>query len=195
MSDRLASQLNFIVEVDKLKEIQRRSYLVSGSRKENSAEHSWHLTVLALVLGEYANESIDVFKVLRMLVIHDMVEIDAGDFFMYDLTVTQSKADLEQKAADRIFSLLPPDQSQVFHALWQEFEARETPEAKFAAALDRLMPLIHNLKTDGRTWKDHGVTADQVYPLNAGLEKGSRTLWNWVKEELDKAVATGLLPS
>jgi len=195
MATHLSDQIQFLLEADKLKEIERRSYLVSGNRKENSAEHSWHLALMSMVLSEYANESIDRFKVLRMLIVHDLVEIDAGDTFCYDTKGNSSKAAREEKAAERIFGILPDHQGKEFRELWEEFEARQTPEARFAAALDRLMPLLHNLKNHGRSWQENGVTADQVYQRNQHMAEGSQTLWNYIKAELDQAVAAGVLPT
>jgi putative hydrolase of HD superfamily len=193
MNERFERQLAFIIEADRLKEIQRRSYLISGARVENSAEHSWHLALNALILGEYANTGLDTFRVLRMLLIHDLVEIDAGDTFCYDAAGNATKAAREQAAADRLFGLLPPDQGADLRALWEEFEAGVTPEARFAVAMDRLMPVLHNLRNHGRGWREHVVNAEQVLTRNALIGEGSEKLWAWVKGELDRAFADGLL--
>lgn len=191
--DRLLQQIQFIKEIDKLKEISRRSYLLSENRPENSAEHSWHITLMAILLLEHANEDVNVFRVVKMLLIHDIVEIDAGDTFCYDEKANLSKADKELIAAERIFGLLPNDQKTEMIDLWKEFESQGTREAKFAAALDRLMPLIHNLNTGGRAWKENGVVKNQVLKRNEHIKNGSTVLWNYVLAELNNAVKSGVL--
>ena len=149
--NRLQRQIQFIIEIDKLKKIMRQTYLTDQSRKENDAEHSWHLAVMAILLAEYAkDDQIDLFHVLKMLLIHDLVEIDAGDTFCYDEDGNAHKLEKEIQAAERIFNLLPEDQARDFRKLWDEFEARQSPESRFAAALDRLQPLLHNSRTKGR---------------------------------------------
>lgn len=194
-NQRLEKQIDFILEVDRLKTIYRRTYLTDTSRFENSAEHSWHIAVMAMVLAEYANQpEIDRFKVIKMLLIHDLVEIDAGDTFAYDKDAKTDKPEREKTAADRIFNLLPPDQAADFRALWDEFEARSTPEACFAAALDRLQPLIHNLYTRGKSWKEHGVRRDQVVSLNRHMAEGASDLWDFAAGWIEKAVSQGDLP-
>ena len=190
--DRLARQLQFILEIDKLKSIYRRTYLVDGARHENSAEHSWHLAMLAMVLAEHANESLDVSKVVRMVLVHDIVEIDAGDTYIYG--DQGDKAEREGRAADRIFGLLPPDQEAEFRGLWEEFESGATAEARFAAALDRFVPQLHNYHTQGRSWKEHGITAERVLLRNEEMSSGSVTLWEWTQILIERAVAEGLLP-
>ncbi len=159
--DRLQQQIAFLMEIDRLKHIYRQTYLLDKSRHDSDVEHSWHFAVMAMVLSEYAKDSVDVCKVMKMALIHDIVEIDAGDVFVYDRKDSGDHYALEQAAAKRIFGMLPADQAKEYIALWEEFEARETPEAKFAAALDRLDPLLHNYYTEGRSWREHGVTADQ----------------------------------
>ena len=191
---RLEQQLTFLLELDKAKTILRRSYLTDGSRLENDAEHMWHLAMFVLVLAEHADEPIDVAKVLRMVLVHDIVEIDAGDVFVYDEAAHAAKEELERAAADRLYGLLPPDQGAELRALWEEFEARETPEARFAGAVDRLQPLLLNLTTHGRSWQEHGVTADRVLALNARIAHGSPSLWAHVEARLHRAVADGHLP-
>ncbi len=193
MNTRLDRQIAFVLEIDKLKSVLRRSYLLNENRHENSAEHSWHLSVMALVLAEHADAEIDQLRVLKMLLVHDIVEIDAGDTFIYDTAGNDTKATREQEAAHRIFGLLPSDQSAELQELWQEFEARETPEAKFAAALDRLMPLLHNYHTEGRSWKEHGITKEQVLRLNRHIANGSETLWEYAEALIDDAAAKGYL--
>ncbi len=152
-TDRLAQQMAFIIEIDRLKTVLRRTLIADGSRHENSAEHSWHLALAAMVLAEHSDEPVALLRVLQMLLVHDIVEIDAGDTFYYDDAGRQDKAEREQRAADHLFGLLPDDQAAELHALWTEFEARQTAEARFANALDRLMPLIHNTLNDGHTWR------------------------------------------
>lgn len=193
MNVRFERQLAFILEADRLKEIHRRSYLLSGTRLENSAEHSWHLAINTMVLSEYANTALDVFKVLRMLLVHDLVEIDAGDTFCYDTAGNATRAEREQAAATRLFGLLPDDQGSDLRALWEEFEEGATPEAKFAAAMDRLMPVLHNLRNQGRGWRENNVQSAQVIVRNAPIAEGSARLWAWVKAELDRAFEEGLL--
>jgi putative hydrolase of HD superfamily len=152
-NERLTQQIEFILEIDKLKQIIRRSYIISGERRENTAEHSWHLAILALILAEHANEPVDLLRVLKMVLVHDIVEIDAGDTFLFDTVGTLDKAEREQLAADRLFGLLPADQSSELRQLWQEFEPREPPESHFATALYRLIPLMLNYQCGGRTWQ------------------------------------------
>jgi|SRR5688572_7597819 len=189
MMDRLARQLHFIIELDKLKSVYRRTYLIDGSRSENSAEHSWHLALMAIVLAEHANEPLDVGKVIKMVLIHDIVEIDAGDTYIYDSQ--DDKAEREQRAADRIFGLLPPDQAAEFRSLWDEFEERETAEARFASALDRFIPQLHNFYTEGRSWKEHGITSERVLLRNVEISHGSVTLWQWTQMLIERAEAEG----
>ena len=191
---RLEQQLAFLVELDKAKSVFRQSYVTDGSRKENDAEHMWHLALFVLVLAEHAGEPIDVLKVLKMVLIHDIVEIDAGDVFVYDEAAREAKAELELAAAERLYGLLPADQGSELRALWDEFEAKATPEARFAGAVDRLQPLLLNYTTEGRSWQEHGITSDRVLALNARIELGSPALWVHVQEVLHDAVAKGYLP-
>ncbi len=184
----LNNQIRFIIELDKLKEVYRRTYLVNADRKENSAEHSWHLALMAILLNEHSNESIDLFHVLKMLLIHDIVEIDAGDTFCYDETEDLDRMEREHKAANRIFALLPEKQAEEFHDLWNEFEERITAEARFAAALDRLMPLLHNYYTQGKSWQEHGVTSERVLARNSHINDGSKTLWYFARGLIQDAV-------
>ena len=193
--ERLARQIEFIVEIDKLKGILRRSYLVDGERRENSAEHSWHLAMLAAVLAEHAAEPVDVGHVIRMALVHDLVEIDAGDTFLYDEKGNADKHARECEAADRIFGLLPDDQGAELRTLWDEFEAAETPEARFARSIDRLMPLLHNYHNQGRPWQEHGITSDRVLVACAGIERGSPTLWAYARQVIEDAVTRGYLPT
>jgi len=193
-SDRLRSQIEFLLEIDKLKSILRQTLLTDGRRQENSAEHSWHLSIMALLLAEYAKDQpIDLFRVLKMLLIHDLVEIDAGDTYCYDEAGNADKAEREKQAANRIFGLLPDDQAAQFHNLWQEFELRETAEAKFAVALDRLQPLLHNYQTDGRVWRKHGINSNQVYSRNQSIEEGAPDLWKYAVQIILDCVDRGWL--
>jgi len=190
----LEQQIAFLLEVDKVKNIIRRTRILDNSRYENDAEHSWHLAVMAMILSPYANDpNLNVLKVLKMVLIHDLVEIDAGDTYLYDTHLKQEKARKEARAAERIFGLLPSPQREELHALWMEFEARETPEAAFAASLDRLEPLLQNYHTDGYAWKEHGIVSDQVYRANTHIANGSKALWEYAENIITKAVAEGKL--
>jgi putative hydrolase of HD superfamily len=191
--DRLSRQLEFILEIDKLKSIYRRTDLLDTSRKENSAEHCWHLAVMALLLTEHSNQPVDIYKVLRMVLIHDIVEIDAGDVYVYDEERAEGKEEREAAAAQRIFGLLPPDQEQEFHQLWEEFEAAHTPEAQFAVSLDRLMPMLHNYHTHGKSWEEHGITSDRVTQRNCRISAGSEKLWDHARWLIEDAVEQGFL--
>lgn len=194
--DRLERQIRFLTEIDRLKGIFRQTWLMDQSRRENSAEHSWHLAVMVTILAEHAAPApLDLLRVLRMVLVHDLVEIDAGDTLVYDDVAARDKAQREQRAADRIFSLLPPDQTSALRALWDEFEARATPEARYAAALDRLQPILHNYFTQGRGWREHGITADRVLACNRHMAEGSPTLWAFVERLVADAVAKGYLPA
>ncbi len=193
-TDRLTRQIAFLLEIDQLKSIFRRSYLLNEARHENSAEHSWHLAVMAMVLSEHANIPVDPLRVLQMLLVHDIVEIDADDTYIYDTVGAADKSAREQAAATRLFGLLPPDQKMQMQSLWEEFEARETPEARFAAALDRLMPMLHNAATQGRSWREHSIVAGQVLQANAHIAEGSETLWDYARTVVEEAVRQGFLP-
>lgn len=190
---RLDQQIRFIVEIDKLKSILRRTYVIADRRSENTAEHSWHISVMAVLLAEYANEPIDITRVLKMTLIHDIVEIDAGDTFVYDSAATLDKAAREQAGAARLFALLPSDQAAEFRKLWDEFEERVTPEARFAAALDRFIPQLHNYYGEGGSWKEHAITQDRVLERNAPMADGAAALWAKTQELLRDAVAKGIL--
>ena len=193
---RLAQQIRFIVEVDKLKEIFRQTLLTQSRRHENDAEHSWHLCLMVMVLAEHANSpQLDVLRVLKMLLIHDIVEIDAGDTFAYDTTRMADQHEREARAADRLFGLLPADQTAEFRALWDEFEARETAEAKFAAAVDRFQPMLQNCLTEGAAWRANGVTSDRVIARNRHIADGSKTVWDYAARMIADAVKGGHLPA
>ena len=191
--ERIDQQLEFINELHKLKAVMRRNRMPGFERKEDTAEHSWHVALMAAVLSEQSNQPIDVLKTITMLLIHDVVEIDAGDTYVYDEVGKQSQSAREDAARDRIFGLLPADQAQRFIALWDEFEARETPEAKFAKALDRISPLLANAANGGLSWREHGVNADQVRGVNCIIADGSEALWAVAQQTINKQVALGQL--
>jgi len=194
MNEKLHKQIKFIEEIDKVKSIFRQTRLFDNSRFENDAEHSWHLAVMALVLAEYSNEpGTDICKVVKMVLIHDLVEIDAGDTFIYDEKLKESKEEREKTAAERIFGLLPDELGTEFKNLWEEFEKRETKEAKFAAALDRLEPMLQNSKTEGHTWKKYGINRSQVLGANKIIKDGSEELWNFALSLVDACVQEGCL--
>ena len=194
LEERLQKQLEFIVEVDKLKHIYRQTYLADGSRKENSVEHSWHLALMACLLAEHTLVAeIDLLHTLKMVLVHDLVEIDAGDTYCYDEQGALDKEEREKKAAERIFNLLPAEQAQELWALWEEFEAVSTPEARYAAALDRLQPLLLNYASRGKSWQEHGVKKSQALKRNAPIENSSSVLWAHALRILDQAVQKGFL--
>lgn len=193
-SARFKKQLEFIVEIDKLKQILRNTILMDASRRENDAEHSWHMAVAAMILCEYANEeNLDMLKVFKMILLHDIVEIDAGDTFAYGNVNIKEKAEKEKKAAERIFGLLPSDQASEFKAIWDEYENGSTPEAKFSQAIDSFMPIFHNYKTHGLQWQRLNVTSDKVLSRNKRIERGSNTLWRYIEEIVNDAVEKGYL--
>ena len=191
-NERLTRQLDFIIEADRLKSVMRRSPLVDGSRPENTAEHSWHVALAALLLSGYANEPVDVARVVRMLLVHDIVEIDAGDTYAYDVSGNRDKVERELRAAARLFGLLPDDQAAEFRALWEEFEDRATAESRFANALDPLSPLLNNYLNDGRVWREHDVTLEQVRGRMAPVAQGSAALGDVVEALLADLLARGL---
>ncbi|GLU47236.1 HD domain-containing protein [Nocardiopsis ansamitocini] len=191
--ERLTAQLRFVLEVDKLKRILRRNLLIDGSRRENDAEHSWHLAVSARVFAEYAPAGTNIEHVVEMLLLHDIVEIDAGDTFVYDTGASGSQMERECLAADRIFALLPSDQAVHARALWDEFEARETAEARFAKAVDRLAPMLANWHTDGGTWVQFGVSKDQVLEKVKIISEGSEALGAYAVALIDDAERRGYL--
>ena len=194
MNETLEKQIQFIIEIDKLKQIYRRTYLMDSSRKENDAEHSWHLAMLAMLLQKYAkNQKLDILRVIKMVLIHDIVEIDAGDTYLYDEKAASDKAEREQRAADRLFGLLPDEQGRELRALWDEFEEKVTPEAKFATSLDRFQPLLHNYSTKGKSWQEHGVTSDKVLQRCSEIQIGSPTLWEYAEGLIHHAVEKGYL--
>ncbi|MBB6174137.1 putative hydrolase of HD superfamily [Nocardiopsis mwathae] len=191
--ERLTAQLRFILETDKLKRILRRNMLVDGSRRENAAEHSWHLALTARVFAEYAPEGTDIDRVVEMLVLHDIVEIDAGDTFIYDARESVSQPERERAAADRIFALLPEDQAEHARTRWEEFEERKTPEARFARAIDGLAPLLANWHTEGGTWVRYGITAAQVRERVKTIAEGSEALGSYALALTEDAARRGYL--
>ena len=191
INDRLQKQINFMLELDKMKNLYRQTYVLHEDRKENDAEHSWHLAILAILLSEYANEPIDTLNVLKMVLIHDVVEIDAGDTYCYDENGNKTKADREEKAAQRIFGVLPDDQKKEFYKLWKEFEDNVTNDAKFANILDRLQPLMLNYTKDGISWKEHEIKKEQVLQRNIHLFEASDILAEFIKSIIDDAEYKG----
>jgi putative hydrolase of HD superfamily len=191
---RLYRQMEFIIEIDKLKDIFRQTYLMNGKRRENDAEHSWHIALMAFLLAEYATEKkLHVFRVVKMLLIHDLVEIDAGDTYVYDKELLKDKKEREQRAAERIFNLLPEDQAKEFRRLWEEYEEQKTPESKFALSMDVLQPLLHNYKTEGKAWKYHQITSKMVSERAYHIKEGSSILWNHAKKVIGDCVKKSYL--
>lgn len=192
--ERLSRELAFLLTLDRLKEVQRQSYTLAG-RHENSAEHSWHLAVAAMLLSEHAKEPVNLLRVLEMLLIHDVVEIEAGDTYVYDEDARKKQEEKEKQAAEKLFAQLPEDQSRHWWELWQEFSAGTSPEARFARSLDRLLPVLLNVATGGRSWQEHGVRASQVLARNAEVAAGSPALWEVVQKLVAEAQARGFLTS
>jgi putative hydrolase of HD superfamily len=195
MNSRLTQQIQFIIEIDKLKNILRQTRLTDNSRQENSAEHSWHLAMMAIVLVEYAPPDVDLLRVIKMLLIHDLVEIDAGDTFCYDAQGNLDKAAREEQAAIRLFGMLPLEQGKELREIWEEFEVCETATARFAVALDRLQPLLLNQKNQGGTWQLHGITKSQVLQRMAPVKEGSPILGALVEQIIEECIAAGYLNS
>jgi len=193
MDEALRAQLAFIEAIDGLKSVQRRNYLADGSRVENSAEHSWHVALMAYICAGQADEPVDAFKVVRMLLIHDVVEIEAGDTYVYDLEARRGQAEREQKAAEQLFGMLPAGQADELLALWREFEACETPEARFAKAIDSLLPLLQTTANAGEFWKKFGITREQVLGQKACIRDSSRALWEVARALIDEAHERGVL--
>ncbi|HIF5671108.1 HD domain-containing protein [Vibrio parahaemolyticus] len=194
--DRLEKQLALLIELDKLKSVLRRTRVKSAEgRLENTGEHSWHVALMAVLMEEHANAPVDICRVMKMLLIHDVVEIDAGDTFVYDTAATKEQAEKEIKAAERLFGMLPTDQGQELLALWLEFEAAQSDDAKYAKALDRLIPMLLNYHTNGQSWKENSVTREQALTINKRIEFGSVTLWDKAKELIEEATEKGWLKS
>ncbi len=192
-SSRLERQVQFLLEIDKLKRVVRRSYVCGGERRENAAEHSWHTALMVLLLAEYSDSPIDPVRAAKMMLIHDLVEIDAGDTFIYDSNASVKQQVRERQAADRIFSMLPDDQAREFRDLWEEFEDSHTAEARFAKAVDRLMPLLHNYNCQGKTWREHGIEKSRVLEVNQRIGAASTTLWEYARELIENSSDAGFL--
>ena len=191
MNERLEQQMRFLLEADKSKEIVRQTYLADGSRKENDAEHSWHLALMCAILSEYANEKIDVGRTMARVLVHDLVEIDAGDTYAYDEAGNADKRQRELAAAERIFRLLPEDQAVRMRGLWDEFEEGTTPEAKFANTLDKIQPVLLNDASGGRSWREHQVEEARILARNVHTPEGSKILWEYARGRIQKNVENG----
>jgi putative hydrolases of HD superfamily len=191
--DRLASQIAFIVEIDKLKQVLRQTVVTDRSRPENSAEHSWHIAAMFLILSEHAGSDVDPLRVLKMLLIHDLVEIDAGDTFLYDQAAVSGQAAREAAAAERLYALLPADQATALKALWREFESGDSPDARFARALDQLQPVLLNYHTEGGSWRAHAVSGAAVLAKKRVIEHGSPSLWRYAEALIRDSIAKGWL--
>ena len=192
--DRFKQQIEFILEVDKLKRVLRQTLLLDRTRKENSAEHSWHIALTVMILSEYAKDSdVDLFRVMKILLVHDLIEIDAGDTYCYDEEGRKDQAEREREAADRIFNLLPPDQAATLRELWDEFEERKTPESRFANALDRVQPFLQNYFTTGQVCQENDIKSAQVKSRMRPVNEGAPFLWDYVSSLVDDAVKKGFL--
>ena len=191
--DNLLKQIAFIKEIDKLKYIQRKTKLFNSNRRENDAEHSWHLALMTIVLAEHSDSPIDILKVLKMVLIHDIVEIDAGDTFIYDTAKSHTNTDEELLAAQRIFGLLPDEQAEEFIAIWKEFEEGITNEAKFAKTMDRFQPLLQNVSNNGGTWAEFNVPYQKVYDKKKSIKNGSASIWNYALNLINESVDKGIL--
>jgi putative hydrolase of HD superfamily len=191
-NERFRKQISFLIEIDKVKNIIRKTRNFDNKKFENDAEHAWHLCMFAIVLSEYANEKLDIVKILKMVLIHDLVEIDAGDTLVYAVNPVE-KGKKENECAERLFGGLPDDQYIEFMRIWEEFEAHITPESKFAHAIDRLEPVMQNYIDNGYTWKQHSITADKVYSVNRKIQDGSKYLWVFAKRIIDESVDKGNL--
>ncbi len=189
--EQLEQQIRFLLELDKQKEITRQTYLADASRKEGDAEHAWHLAVMAFLLADYANEKIDVLKTVKMLLLHDVVEIDAGDTYAYDTEGNQTKQLREEQAADRIYGMLPQEQKQEYRALWEEFEKGETPEAKFANTLDKVQPVLLNHASGGKSWREHQIQKSQILKRNENTHEGSEALWEYALNLIEENTKKG----
>jgi len=189
----LQSQLNFVKELDKLKQVIRRNYLYDGTRSENTAEHSWHAALSAFILQDFADEAVDICKVGKMLLIHDVVEIEAGDTYVYDMAALEGQDERELEAAHKLFGMLPPPMSEEFLNLWLEFEARQTPEARFAKAIDRFMPMLANYESGGISWLENNVQEVRMRELNGIIAEGSQALWQEVERMIADAISRNLL--
>ncbi|MCR5734225.1 MAG: HD domain-containing protein [Lachnospiraceae bacterium] len=192
-NERLNKQLMFTAEIDKMTSIARRTMLLNGSRRENDAEHSWHIAVMALLFKEYTREPVDIGRAVKMCVVHDLVEIYAGDTFAYDAKGNESKKEREEAAADRLFDMLPGEQGDMIRDLWEEFDAMETPDAKYAACMDRIQPFLHNTLTDGITWTEGGACREAVENRMAVIKDFMPEVYEWISDNIDNAVKKGWL--
>lgn len=193
MKDTLEKQIGFLRELDRLKSVVRRSILSHESRRENSAEHSWHVAMVAMTLVEHSDEPVDLNRVIRMLLVHDIVEIDAGDTYIYDMAGNEGKKARELEAADRLFGMLPDPQRVEFRALWDEFESKATPESRFANACDRFIPLLHNYWAKGHSWEENGVQSADVIRINRAIGDASGTLWEYAHALIEESLEKGYL--
>ncbi len=193
MDEKLIKDINFIVEIDKMKSIYRRTQVINEKKREDDAQHSWHIAIMAMVLHEYCDEEIDLLKTIKMLLIHDLVEIYAGDTFCYDKIANGDKKDREKIAAEKIFGLLEEDKGEEFKALWEEFEAMETPEAKFSASMDRLQPMLNNYNNGGGTWKEYSVPKEDILKRIEPVKYSSKKLWEFVLYMLEDAQKKGYI--
>lgn len=193
MNERLLKDMEFIIELDKMKSILRQTSLINEDRREDDAQHSWHISVMAMLLAEYSNEKVDVCRVMKMLLTHDLVEIYAGDTFCYDKAGNNDKREREVAAAEKIFGILDEDKGKELRALWDEFEDMETPEALFAASMDRLQPMLNNYHNDGGTWKKFDVGKSDIYKRIAPVKKSSDELWDYVEHMLEDAFEKGFI--
>ncbi|EGQ7831496.1 TPA: HD domain-containing protein [Vibrio vulnificus] len=192
--ERLNKQLALLMELDKLKSVLRRTRVKSADKRlENSAEHSWHVALMALLMEEHANEPVNIGRVVKMLLLHDVVEIDAGDTFVYDAVASKQQAEKELAAAQRLFGMLPADQGEELLLLWLEFEAAQTADAKFGKALDRIIPMLLNYHNQGQSWQEHGVTRQQALTVNQKIDLGSHVLWDKAQEIIEQATQNGWL--
>ncbi|WP_428772387.1 HD domain-containing protein [Vibrio sp.] len=194
MNQRLEKQLNLLMELDRLKSVLRRTRVKSAEKRlENSAEHSWHVATMAILLEEHANQPVDIGRVVKMLLLHDVVEIDAGDTFVYDSIAAEQQEEKERQAAERLFGMLPEEQGEELLTLWHEFENAESADAKFAKALDRIIPMLLNFHNEGQSWREHGVTREQVLTVNRRIEYGSQALWEKAQQMVEFATEQGWL--
>lgn len=193
MPEDFEKQLKFITDIDRMKHILRRTLLVDGSRRENDAEHSWHIGVMAMLLREYADPAVDVERVVKMCLVHDLIEIYAGDTFAFDVSANVDKAEREKASADKLYALLPPEQGSELRTLWEEFDAEQTLDAQYAAAMDHLQPFIHNVMTDGHTWKEGHVTREQVYARMAIVKAATPALWPFVENAINQGIEAGII--
>jgi len=192
--DRLQKQLNLLIELDQLKSVLRRTRVKSAEKRlENSAEHSWHVALMAILLEEHANEPVNIARVVKMLLLHDIVEIDAGDTFVYDTVASEQQEEKELEAAHRLFGMLPEEQGKELLDTWLEFESAASADAKFAKALDRLIPMLLNFHNQGQSWVEHGVSRTQALTINKKIENGSTVLWDKAQQVIEDAVQNGWL--